>query len=210
MQELPKGGESGVNQWRQRSLIVKIMVRNFFLIENMNINEKQNRAKLIKLRKQHLIAKWQFYRSCGIQYHLHLHFYLSWKEWIASDLKTWRSWINVHDASFFFFHASEREISLSNNATLIQSELIRMFFITYDKRELCFCSLRTKDPRIWPHLSMLKHIDVHSKCLIFLCSDQCSIFVDRTPKCNCIASEVASTPVWQGIGERLPLVLCPT
>ena len=46
--------------------------------------------------------------------------------------------------------------------------------------------------------------------LIFLCSDQCSIFVDRTPKCNCIASEVASTPVWQGIGERVPLVLCPT
>jgi len=44
----------------------------------------------------------------------------------------------------FFSHATEREISLSNNATLIQSELIRMFFITYDKRERCFCSLRAK------------------------------------------------------------------
>ena len=40
--------------------------------------------------------------------------------------------------------AIEREISLSNNATLIQSELILMFFISYDKRERCFCSLRAK------------------------------------------------------------------
>ena len=41
--------------------------------------------------------------------------------------------INVRDASFFVFHAIEREFSLSNNATLSQSELIRMFFISYDK-----------------------------------------------------------------------------
>ena len=54
----------------------------------MNINEEQNRAKLIKLRKQHLILKQQFYRSFEIQYRLHLHFYLLWKERIASALKT--------------------------------------------------------------------------------------------------------------------------
>ena len=30
-------------------------------MENMNINEEQNRAKLIKLRKRHLIVKQQFY-----------------------------------------------------------------------------------------------------------------------------------------------------
>ena len=50
----------------------------------------------------------------------------------------------VRDASFFVFDAIEREISLSNNATLIQSELISMSFITYDKRECCFCSARAK------------------------------------------------------------------
>ena len=50
----------------------------------------------------------------------------------------------IPDASLFVFHSIEHEISLSNNATLIQSELIRMFFITYDKRERCFCSLRAK------------------------------------------------------------------
>jgi len=110
----------------------------------MNINEEQNRAKLIKLRKRHLIAKQQFYKTFGIQYRLHLHFYLLWKEGIACTLSTWRSWINVRDASIFVFHAIEHEISLSNNATLIQSELIRMFFITYDKREHCFYSLRAK------------------------------------------------------------------
>ena len=49
----------------------------------------------------------------------------------------------------------EREISLSNNATLSQSELIRMLFISYDTRERCFCSLKTKNPRIWLHFSML-------------------------------------------------------
>ena len=110
----------------------------------MNINEEQNRAKLIKLRKRHLIVKQQFYRLFGIQYRLHLHFYLLWKELIASALKTRRSWLNGRDASFFFFHAIEQEISLSNNATLFQSELIQMFFITYDKRERCFCSLTAK------------------------------------------------------------------
>ena len=34
---------------------------------NMNVNEEQNRAKLIKLRKRHLILKQQFYKSFGIQ-----------------------------------------------------------------------------------------------------------------------------------------------
>ena len=58
------------------------------IIENMNINEEQNRAKLIKLRKRYLIVKQQFYKSFGIQYRPHLHFYLLWKERIASALKT--------------------------------------------------------------------------------------------------------------------------
>ena len=39
-----------------------------------------------------------------------------------------RSGINDRDARFFVFDATEREILLSNNATLSQSELIRMFF----------------------------------------------------------------------------------
>ena len=56
--------------------------------ENMNINEEQNRAKLIKLRKRYLIVKQKFYKSFGIQYRLHLHFYLLWKEGIACALKT--------------------------------------------------------------------------------------------------------------------------
>ena len=43
------------------------------IIENMNINEEQNPAKLIKLRKRHLIVKQHFYKSFGIQYRLHLH-----------------------------------------------------------------------------------------------------------------------------------------
>ena len=51
----------------------------------MNINEEQNPAKLIKLRKQHLIVKQHFF---GIQYRLHLNFYLLWKERIACALKT--------------------------------------------------------------------------------------------------------------------------
>ena len=54
----------------------------------MNINEEQNPAKLIKSRKQHLIVKQHFYKSFGIQYRLHLNFYLLWKEWIACTLKT--------------------------------------------------------------------------------------------------------------------------
>jgi len=54
----------------------------------MNINEEQNPAKVIKLRKRHLIMKQPFYKSFGIQYRLHLHFYLLWKKWIACALKT--------------------------------------------------------------------------------------------------------------------------
>ena len=50
------------------------------IIENMNVNEEQNRAKLIKFRKRRLIVKHQFYKSFGIQYGLHLHFHLLWKE----------------------------------------------------------------------------------------------------------------------------------
>ena len=42
----------------------------------MNINEEQNQIKLIKLRKRHIIVKQRFYKSFGIQYRLHLHFYL--------------------------------------------------------------------------------------------------------------------------------------
>ena len=49
----------------------------------MNINEEQNRAKLIKLRKRHLIVKQRLYKSFGIQYRLHLYFYLLWKDRIA-------------------------------------------------------------------------------------------------------------------------------
>ena len=58
------------------------------MIENMNINEEQNRAKLIKLRKRPLIVKQHFYKLFGIQYRLHLHFYLLSKERIACALKT--------------------------------------------------------------------------------------------------------------------------
>ena len=43
---------------------------------DMNINEEQNPAKLIKLRKRHLIVKQHFYKSFGIQCRLHLHLYL--------------------------------------------------------------------------------------------------------------------------------------
>ena len=58
------------------------------ITENMNINEEQNRAKLIKLRKRNLIVKQRFYKSFGLQYRLHLHFYLLWKDRIACALKT--------------------------------------------------------------------------------------------------------------------------
>ena len=47
------------------------------------INEEQNPAKLIKLRKQHLIGKQHFYKSLGIQHRLHLHFYLLWIQRMA-------------------------------------------------------------------------------------------------------------------------------
>ena len=43
------------------------------IIENMNINEEQKRAKLTKLGKRHSIVKQHFYKSFGIQYHLYLH-----------------------------------------------------------------------------------------------------------------------------------------
>ena len=39
----------------------------------MNINEEQKPAKLIKLRKRHLIVKQHFYKSFGIQCRLHVH-----------------------------------------------------------------------------------------------------------------------------------------
>ena len=66
------------------------------------------------------MVKQQFYKSFGIQYRLHLHFYFLWKERIACALKTWRSWINVRDASFrVVFHAIEREILLAT--TQLQS-----------------------------------------------------------------------------------------
>ena len=58
------------------------------IIENMNINEEQNPAKLIKLRKRHLIVIQHFYKSFEIQYHLLLHFYLMWKERIPCALNT--------------------------------------------------------------------------------------------------------------------------
>ena len=49
----------------------------------MNINEEQNRAKLIKLRERHLTVKQYFYKSFGIQCRPHLNFYLLWKQRIA-------------------------------------------------------------------------------------------------------------------------------
>ena len=58
------------------------------IIENMNINEQQKPAKLIKVRKRHLSVKQHFYESFGIQCRLHLHFYVLWKERIACALKT--------------------------------------------------------------------------------------------------------------------------
>ena len=51
----------------------------------MNINEKQNPAKLIKLRKRHIIVK-QHLQIFGMQHRLHLHFYFSWKERVACPL----------------------------------------------------------------------------------------------------------------------------
>jgi len=54
----------------------------------MNINEEQDPAKLIKLRKRHLSVKQHLNKLFGIQYRLHLHFYVLWKERIACALKT--------------------------------------------------------------------------------------------------------------------------
>ena len=90
--------------------------------------------------------KQHFYKSFGIQYRLHLHFYLLWKEQIACALKTWRSLLSKKR------RASHRAWHF-NNTTLSQSELIRMFFISYDTHKPCFCSLRAKIPRIWLRFS---------------------------------------------------------
>ena len=51
--------------------------------------------------------------------------------------------------SLFTFHTKlsepiEREISLSNKSTLSQSDLIGMFFISYDVCDRCFCFLKAK------------------------------------------------------------------
>ena len=119
----------------------------------MNINKEQNRAKLIKLRKRHLIVKQQFYRSFGIQYRLHLHFYLLWKEWIACALKTWRLWINVRDASFFFFpcHRAWNFTEQQRNSDPIRTHWNVRHCLRQARALLC--SLRAKPP-IWMHLWM--------------------------------------------------------
>ena len=57
-----------------------------------------------------------------------------------------------HDTSLFGWHTTpnepiECEISPSNKATLSQSELIQMFFISNDACERCFCSLKAKQTR---------------------------------------------------------------
>ena len=59
-------------------------------------------------------------------------------------------WINQTYKSLF-------EISLSNNATLSESGLIWMFFISYNMSVRCFCCLKTKKPRFWLHFSMLQN-----------------------------------------------------
>ena len=43
----------------------------------------------------------------------------------------------------------EREISLSNKATLSQSDLIRMFFVSYKAFEAGFCVLKAKQSRLF-------------------------------------------------------------
>ena len=42
-----------------------------------------------------------------------------------------------------------------NHSTLSQSELIWVFFISYDVCERCFCSLKAKQTRFWLHFSTL-------------------------------------------------------
>ena len=81
--------------------------------------------------------------------------FLSFME--RTDRLCWRSWKNVRDANLFVFHAIERKISMSNNATLRQSELIWMFFISYDKCKRCF--------PLW-----------EQKTLVFDCTLQCCSF----------------------------------
>jgi len=42
-----------------------------------------------------------------------------------------------------------------NHSTLSQQELIRVFLISYNVCERCFCSLKAKQTRFWLHFSML-------------------------------------------------------
>ena len=103
----------------------------------MNINEEQNPVKLIRTLRAH----WELYHSSK------LHTLNSINIVLSVSIQRWANHI-------------EREIWLSNNATLSQSELIRigMFFVSYDKSEHCFCSLRAK------------------KTLAFDCTFQCCSF----------------------------------
>ena len=89
----------------------------------MNINEEQNLAKLFTTSSAH----WE------LHYSLKLH-----------NLSS----VNIV-VSFPYNdeQATEREISLSNNTTLSQSEHILMFFKNYETRERCICSLRAKNLR---------------------------------------------------------------
>jgi len=112
------------------------------------INEEQNPAKLIKLRKQHLIVKQHFYKSLGIQHCLHLHFHLLWIQRMAWALKTWRSWIKIHDASFSVFHTTpSKPYSMKSHLATMQL-WANQIFISYK-------TLRAKNIHIWLHFSML-------------------------------------------------------
>ena len=84
----------------------------------MNINEEQNPAKLITTSGAH----WEFHHS--------------------SKLHNLSSVNSVVSFPYNAKQAIEREISLSNNATLSQSELIQMFCKSYETHECCICSLR--------------------------------------------------------------------
>ena len=57
--------------------------------------------------------------------------------------------VNNPLCSLFILHTAqnesiEREISLSNKATLNQSDLICIFFISYNACQCCFCFLKVK------------------------------------------------------------------
>ena len=56
--------------------------------------------------------------------------------------------------SLFILHTKpnepiECEISLTNEVTLSQSDLTRMFFISYEAYERCFCFLKAKQTRLY-------------------------------------------------------------